>query len=95
MSASNTKECFREVVGLTVKGVLFDALPASDHALAVGSKTLVFSDGTGLTISHNGSFWRESQESIQRALWPYRERLRLLQEDAQDVLALAGEAEAR
>lgn len=68
MTASNTKQCFMDVIDLTVIGVLFDALPASRRDLAKGNKTLVFNDGTGLTISDNGTFWRESADEIARAI---------------------------
>jgi hypothetical protein len=54
-ATSNTFECFRDVIGLKVVGVLKDAMPPSRRDLAAGTKTLVFEDGTGLTFAPNGS----------------------------------------
>ena len=90
MSTSNTKECFRECIGLKVKGVLFDALPMGGLALAHGTKTLVFDDGTGLTVSGNGSYWRETKAGIEGAVDDVRARLARAHQDLEDVLASAG-----
>lgn len=90
MPASNTKDCFRDVVGLTVAGVIFDALPVARPDLAAGNKTLVFADGTGLTISSNGSYWRENKPDVDRAIAQTRRKLAQTQTDLEDVLALAG-----
>ena len=68
MVASNTRDCFRACVGKRVIGVLFEALPAGRRNLAIGTKTLIFEDGTGLTIAGNGSFWIENSEDIKRAI---------------------------
>lgn len=91
MAASNTKECFREVVGKRVTGFLFDALPSSRSDLRDGTKTLVFDDGTGLTIAANGSFWRELSEDVSRAISIKRKELEATKRDIADVLAAAGE----
>lgn len=88
--ASNTKDCFRDVLGLTVKGVLFDAMPFHRHDLKQGNKTLVFEDGTGLTISSNGSFWRERKVDVDQAIQAKAQELAALQRDTQEVLATAG-----
>jgi hypothetical protein len=92
MAASNTKDCFREFVGQTVRGVMFDALPISDARLASGTKTLVFEDGRGLTISSSGTFWIESIKDIKAAVKVQRERLVQAEKDVKDVLILAGES---
>jgi hypothetical protein len=91
MAASNTNECFREVVGLRVKGVLFNALPIGRRDLSGGNKTLIFEDGRGLTISTNGSFWIESAEEVARAISIAKDKLKASQRDLKDVLDLAGE----
>lgn len=95
MAASNTKECFRECVGKRVKGVLFDALPNGGRKdLSNGTKTLIFEDGTGLTFSANGSFWRETNEEVHRAIERVRHELENNKKDIQDVLIAAGEKAA-
>lgn len=90
VAASNTKDCFRECVGMRVKGVLFDALPNSSQHLASGTKTIVFEDGTGLTIASNGSFWREGSEEVGRAIKSKRSELEANKRDIKDVLIAAG-----
>lgn len=89
-AASNTRECFREVVGRTVIGVLFDALPLSRADLARGTKTLIFDDGSGLTIASNGSYWQETAEDVERAISRERKRLEDAQQNIAAVLELAG-----
>ena len=66
MTASNTQQCFRELISHRVVGVLFNTLPRNaDHE----TTTIVLDDGTGLTISHlHGSYWRESTEEIRGAV---------------------------
>ena len=93
MTASNTKECFRECVGKTVKGVLFCALPINDRDIASRTKTLVFDDGTGLTFSDNGSFWPEHASDVRRAVERKRDELNATKGEIAGVLALAGELE--
>ncbi len=90
MVASNTKDCFRVCVGKSIKGVLFDALPVSRDDLADGTKTLVFEDGTGLTVASNGAFWLESEKDIERAIERYLVKLRQLQDETAEVIAAAG-----
>lgn len=93
MAASNTKDCFRECVGKKIKGVLFDALPnGSRRDLSDGTKTLVFNDGTGLTISASGTFWRENAEEVSRAIQRKRTELEDNGRDIKDVLTAAGAA---
>lgn len=88
--ASNTKDCFRAVVGHTIKGVLFDAMPPNRHDLRQGNKTLVFEDGTGLTISSGGSYWLESKEDVDRACRLKAKELANLQRETVDMLNAAG-----
>jgi hypothetical protein len=90
MAASNTKECFRESVGKRIVGVLFNALPFGRHDLAHGCKTLVFDDGTGLTLADNGSYWQENKADIQRAVDVQRDELSRAKADIEDVLRVAG-----
>lgn len=68
MAASNTKECFRECGGKKVVGGLFDAMPSGRSDLSRGTKTLLFDDGSGLTISAKGAFWVEHPEEVKRVL---------------------------
>jgi hypothetical protein len=81
--ASNTKDAFRYAIGRTVVGVLFDGLPTC-------TKTLVFDDGTGLTLSSSGAFWTESAEDVQRAIGLVRERLEDAQQQYDAILRTAG-----
>lgn len=90
MVASNTKECFRECVGKKVVGVLFNAMPPSRKDLANGTKTLLFDDGSGLTISSNGSYWLEHPEDVKRAIAAAHSDLCRNQRDLRDVLNAAG-----
>jgi hypothetical protein len=90
MTASNTFDCFRECVGKRVVGVLRDAMPPCRRDIAAGTKTLVFDDGTGLTIASNGSYWTERKDEIDRAIRIRREELEANHRDIQDVLDLAG-----
>ena len=89
--ASNTKDCFREFIGHTVKGVLFDALPVGRYDLQGGNKTLVFDDGRGLTFANNGSYWIDSADEVKRAITIVKGMLEAAQLDAKDILALAGD----
>jgi len=82
-AASNTKDCFRDLVGKHIKGVLFDTLPLGRADLSAGTKTIVFFDGTGLTIASNGSFWPESADTIRQAI-------NTAKREIEGVLALAG-----
>jgi hypothetical protein len=89
MVASNTKDCFRECVGKRVKGVLFDALPVDRGCLAAGTKTLIFEDGSGLTITSDGSFWLEDRKEIQRAVDYRRMELEKTKAEIAEVIAAA------
>jgi hypothetical protein len=84
MTVANTKDCFRECIGKRVVGVLFDALPLNRYSIA-GSKTLLFDDGSGLTICSNGAFWLESSENIKRAVEEARAKLLQVQSDLKNV----------
>jgi hypothetical protein len=92
MPASNTKDCFREFIGMKIKGVIFDALPIGDIWRAKGTKTLIFEDGRGLTISNNGSFWIENENDIKKAVENKRKELDVVSKEIQDVLSIAGES---
>lgn len=93
MVTSNTKECFRECIGKRVRGVLFDAMPVGRSDLARGTKTLIFDDGTGLTIGSNGSFWIDSVEEVSRAIRARQRELEDTKAEISEVLAAAGETE--
>lgn len=90
MVASNTKDCFRHCVGKRVTGVLFDALPVNCRDLSVGNKTLIFEDGTALTISSNGSFWVELPSDVRQAIEVRQGELEAVQTEIMDVLIAAG-----
>ena len=90
MATSNTEECFRECVGKKVVGVLFDAMPPGRHDLRTGTKTLLFDDGSGLTISGIGSFCVEHPEDINRAIAEVHGDLCRNQRALKDVLVAAG-----
>jgi|WetSurSiteA1Bulk_404760.scaffolds.fasta_scaffold141295_1 hypothetical protein len=79
---------------MRVKGVLFDALPVGRQDLAMGTETLIFDDGTGLTFASNGSYWRESAEHVVRAIDQRKRALREAHSEIAEVLALAGEGVA-
>lgn len=90
MAASNTKDCFRECIGKKVIGVLFDALPRNRKDLSAGTKTLVFDDKTGLTITSEGAFWLETKEEIEFAVHERRRELESCKREIEDVLQVAG-----
>jgi hypothetical protein len=93
MTASNTRDCFREFVGKRVKGVLFDALPVNRVDLSAGNKTLVFDDGRGLTFANNGSYWIDSADEVKRAIDLVKADLKKAQKEIKGVLSLAGSLE--
>ncbi len=92
-AASNTKECIREVIGKTVKAVLFDTMPVGRADLSRGTKTLVFDDGTGLTFASNGSFWSEVADDVRRGLRERRTDLERCKKDLEDALIADGALE--
>jgi hypothetical protein len=87
MVVSDTRDCFRACIGKRVTGVLFGLLPAMRSDLARGNKTLVFEDGSGLTISNDGSFWMDNPEEIERAVAHREAALRAI--EAERMLAVA------
>ncbi len=93
MSAANTKDCVRDLIGKKVVGVLFNALPIHPH-LQTGTKTLIFDDGTGFTFNSRGAFWKETAKDITRAVGSKEQELRLIEADIKDVLTVAGEVVA-
>ena len=90
MAASNTKDAVRELIGKRIVGVLFDTIPLGRADLSAGTKTLVFDDGTGFTVTSHGAFWRESENAIARAGDAARARLENAKRDIEDVLVAAG-----
>ena len=88
-ATSNTDECFSICVGRRVVGVLFGALPLSNAAIARGTRTLVFEDGYGLTISNKGTYWTETKDDVARAIARKRDELGRTQRELEQVLQLA------
>lgn len=91
MTTANTKDCLRECVGRTVRGVLFDAFPPGRPDLASGTKALILDDGRAIVFADNGAFWMETRADVERAVARAREALQLVQADLADVLTAAGE----
>jgi len=94
MGTANTQDCIRDLIGRTIVGVLFNALPTTRRDLASGNKTFVFEDGTGFTFSSKGTFWSETATDIARAVNTKHSELRLVEKDIRDVLVVAGVKEA-
>ena len=94
MSAANTRDCVRDLIGKKIVGVLFDALPVSHRDLQTGTKTLVFDDGTGFTFNSRGAFWKETAKDITRAVELKKQELHAIETDIKDVLTVAGEVVA-
>ena len=92
MVVSDTRDCFRACIGKRVTGVLFGLLPAMRSDLARGNKTLVFEDGSGLTISNNGFFWMDNPEEIERAVGHREAALRAI--EAERMLAVTSVSKA-
>ncbi len=84
---SNTRGCFSGCIGRKIIGVLFNI----HRSLESGTKTFVFDDGTGFTVSDNGSFWREHADDIRHAIIPLQQRLKETSEEIKSVLQLAGQ----
>lgn len=95
MTASNTKDCFRACVGKRITGLLFDTLPLNRTDLSAGSKTIIFDDGSGLTIASNGSFWLESENEVARGIKSKKRALELVKQDIREVVDLAKAADAK
>ena len=93
MSVANTQDCIRDLIGKTIVGVLFNALPVKHGDLAVGTKTLVFDDGTGFTFNSRGAFWAETADDTTKAVKKKRDELRLAEQEIEDVLVVAGVTE--
>lgn len=92
--ASNTRDCFSTWIGCKVVGVLFDAMPPRRKDLSGGTKTLIFEDGYGLTISSHGTFWVEKPDDIQWALREKRRELEATGAELESVLEAAGATRA-
>lgn len=86
----NTRECFTEFIGQRVLGVLFDAFPLHRRDIAEGTKTIVFEDGRGLTITSRGSFWVVTADEVSRAVQRKARDLKATEAEIQAVLDLAG-----
>jgi hypothetical protein len=84
VAASNSRDCFKECVGKKVTGVLFDAFPIRRIDLSSGSKTLIFDDGSGLTVASNGSFWTETAKDVK---WAVDARIRELSDVKTEIAA--------
>lgn len=91
---SNTPDCFRDCVGRQVTGVLFDTFPLGRYDLSGGTKTLIFDDGYGLTISSNGSYWIENPEDVQRGLARKQRELMQIDADLIEAVRYAGAAQS-
>ena len=94
MATSNTRDCFREVIGKRVTGVLFDALPRGDVSLRNGNNTLIFEDRTGLTLRNNGAYWLESPDDINRAVFARVAELQQAKDELEEALRADGLLEA-
>lgn len=92
--AANTRDCFSEFIGQRVVGVLFDALPAHRHDIARGTKTLIFEDGRGLTMSSTGAYWIERAEDVRASIFATERRLAATKREIDGVLELAKRASA-
>ena len=87
---SNTADVFRYAIGRTIIGVLRSALPVSRPDLAKGNKTLVFDDGTALTMTSGGAYRIERAEDVDRAVKRTQQKLDDAMRDYQAILDLAG-----
>lgn len=90
MSASNTRDCFREFVGQRLVGLLFDAMPAHRRDLRAGNHHLIFEDGRALTIAPNGSYWIESADDVARAIQAKKNELEQVSAEIREVISAAG-----
>jgi hypothetical protein len=90
MTASNTRDCFRVCIGKRVVGVLFDALPVGRPDLNQGNKSLIFDDGTALTVNTNGSFWIDLPSDVRQAIAELEKRLNEAKAAISETLATAG-----
>jgi hypothetical protein len=91
MPTANTPDCYRELIGHKIIGVLFGALPLNRSDLSAGNKTLVLDDGRGFTISDNGSYWFESSADVKRAIERKQQELENRKREIAEVVTLAGE----
>lgn len=89
-TAANTQRCFSEFIGQRVIGVIFNALPVARRDIAAGTKTIVFEDGRGLTISSTGSYWIDSADDVRRATDAKARELETVAREIKSVLDLAG-----
>ncbi len=90
MPASNTLSCFEEFFGQKFIGILVGELPLNDKSVSSKTKTLVFEDGRGLTISSNGSYWVNNAKDVSLAIQRVRERLERNSGSLRTILELAG-----
>lgn len=86
--ASNTRECFRSFLGHKVVGLLFNA-NALGAGIELGTTTIIFECGYGLTVSSRGSYWVDSPEAIKRAVDSKQRDLRNTEAELREVLQLA------
>ncbi len=79
MAASNTRDCFRELIGHTITGVLFDE-----------GETLILDDGSGLKFYPNGTYARRAAQEVGRAVQHRRAELAQAHADLAEVAKLDG-----
>jgi len=85
MTTANTKDCLRECIGHTVRGVLFHAFDG-EH----GTQALVLDDGRAIVFCDTGGFWMENAEAVKRAIASVRDSLQRAHADLADLLVVAG-----
>jgi hypothetical protein len=90
MSApANSRECILELRGRNVVGVLQSGLPLNRPDLSLGTTTIIFDDGSGLSFT--GAFWTESKNDVEAALANLRRRMEEAGALAADALRIAGQ----
>ena len=89
MSASNTHECFREFIGQRLTGLLFGVLPVDRSDIGAGTKTLIFEDGRGLTLSPHGTYWIDSAREVARGVEQRKREIANQQRELSEQLANA------
>jgi len=90
MCPSNSRECWESTISKRIVGVLMGALPINDAGIAGRCKSLIFDDGTALTVCNNGSFWTERAEDVKRAIERKHKELAAIDVEMHSTLAAAG-----
>ena len=65
-------------------------MPTNRKDLARGTKTLVLDDGTGLTITSTGSYWRENAKEIESGIMVRKAELLKLHAELGESLRAEG-----